>query len=132
MMNRLQAAGVGVGVLADWLGDDCTPVPLDQANKRAQACIRGDGGKRCPFNQPGSWWDRVAAGTAQVILAQRRAKYELNLIVEEEHVLSFCSICHCHLPTKILVPMAHIVSRTPAKVWSELPSWCWMKAEKPK
>ena len=129
-MNRLQAAGVGANVLSDWLGDGCTPVSTEQAVRRAETCTHGDCGNRCSFNKSGSWWDRIAAGTVQIILAQRRAKNALGLSVKDEHDLAFCDVCHCHLPTKIWVPMEHIERHTPSDVWALLPYWCWMKKEK--
>jgi hypothetical protein len=125
-MNRLQAAGVGVATLKDWLGVGGVPVVQDQAEQRASVC------KTCPKNKPGNWWDWISREVAHVILSFRRAKAALNLRVKCEEDLHFCEVCHCDLKTKVWVPMERIAKHTSEKVWSELPSWCWLQADKPK
>jgi hypothetical protein len=125
-MNRLQAAGVGVATLKDWLGVGGVPVVQEQAEQRASVC------EICPRNKRGTPWDRLGGAIVQVILNQRRAKGVLHLRVKSEEDLHFCEVCRCHLPTKVWVPMEHIAKHTSEKVWSELPEWCWMQAEKPK
>lgn len=115
-----------MATLKDWLGDGGIPVRQPLAETRASIC------EICPKNQPGNWWDRLARDVVQIILAQRRAKEALNLHVKCEDDLHFCDVCHCHLPTKVFVPIEHIAKRTNEQTWEELPNWCWMQAEKPK
>lgn len=129
-MNRLQAAGVGAQVIADWFGEGGEPVAREVAERRSQACIAGNNGQPCHANQPGNWWDWIASSAVQVAMARRRAKEALRLAVPNEDKLYFCNICHCDLKTKTLVPMKHIEKHTNSAVWAQLPYWCWMRKEK--
>lgn len=125
-MNRLQAAGVGIATLKDWLGDGGVPVSQGHAEERALVC------EICPKNKPGNWWDWIAREVVQVVLSQRRAKAALELRVQCEEDLHFCDVCHCDLKTKVFVPFDHIAKRTKEETWKALPDHCWMLAEKPK
>jgi hypothetical protein len=86
-------------------------------------------GERCPFNTSGfTPVERIA----EVIKSQIEKKNELKLEVKGEENLHTCSICYCHLPTKIWTPIEHILSAMPApmieKFKRDQPK-CWILDE---
>ena len=123
-VTRLQAAGVGINTLLDWLGEGGVPVAQFHADERAAVC------EICPKNKPGNWWDKLGREVVQVVIAQRRAKEALDLHLKCEPDLHFCEVCHCDLKTKPWVPFSHIAARTKDKTWQELPDWCWLNKER--
>lgn len=130
-MNRLQAFGVGTQTITYWLGAGGEAVPVEIAEARARACVAGEAGKPCRYNQAGTWWDKLAAQTVRTIMAQTRAKSALGLKLPSDDQLHFCTLCHCRLDTKVLVPSEHLLKNTPRELWSELPHWCWLLTERP-
>lgn len=123
-MTRLQALGVGMNVLADWLGEGRKPVPQEQADARASVCAS------CPHNWDGDWFNKLSGNIVAIVMQQRRAKVGLGLHVKDEALIHFCEVCQCHLPVKVHVPLRHIEDYTPEQVWRELPQECWMKKER--
>jgi len=90
-----------------WLGDGGRPVTAEAANKRAAQCLG------CDFNRGGTMAREMASDATKRLL---EAKTRLKMSVPDEELLHTCSLCRCHLPTKVHVPMVHIRRYQPESV----------------
>lgn len=127
--NRIGNLSDGAHILTRWLGGDAKPVDSAIAQGRADVCLAVESGSRCKFNEPGfAPVERIA----EIIKAQVEKKNEFKLEVKGEENLHTCSLCFCHLPTKIWTPIEHIASGTPSpmieKFRREQPK-CWIVKE---
>lgn len=113
----------GARILSDWLGDGAIPVNRSLAQARTNVCIS------CPLNQESHGMMKLTDAIASAILEQRRQKTEMSLEVISETELHTCSVCACHLPLKVWVPMKTIANRTHPKLVEKFPDFCWMKTE---
>lgn len=109
-----------------WLGDGGVPVDLELAQKRADTCNRGDGGKPCPNNQEKPIYEMFAGAAAKTVLRQLQLKDEMRLRVRGEECLHVCSGCGCILRLKIHVPFRFI---SESGIPDGLPSFCWQVTE---
>lgn len=128
--ERISNVADGSLILKDWLGDGAVPVPPEQAQNRADVCIRGVEGHACPHNKDGF---EPIEEAAEFIRRQVEQKNQLQLSVEGEEQLKTCQICWCHLPLKVHVPMEHILAQTTekmaAKFQEQAPPNCFMLTE---
>jgi hypothetical protein len=127
--SRITDLSNGANIITRWFGSGATPVANDVAQRRADICNTVASGASCPFNSTGfAPVERIA----EIIKAQVEKKNELKLEVKGEENLHMCSLCFCHLPTKIWTPIEHIISGTPApmieKFRREQPK-CWIISE---
>lgn len=117
-------AKTGSKILTDWLGSGGTPVPDDKAQARANVCI---GCKE--FNREGHFFAKLTGAIARAILEQRREKNRLGRKVVGEEELHTCTVCDCHLPLKVWVPLETILDRTHPDIQKEFPAYCWIHTE---
>jgi hypothetical protein len=89
----------GVAALSDWIGQGGTPVPPEEAQRRATICLT------CPLNQ------NQQKGMAFAAIQFRRfiaSKNQANLHIVGEENLKVCTGCNCYLPLKCWIPMENI------------------------
>lgn len=127
--NQITGLADGANIITRWFGSGAVPVAHDVAQRRADICNTVASGASCPFNSPGfAPVERIA----EIIKARVEKKNELKLEVKGEENLHTCSLCFCHLPTKVWTPIEHIISGTPSpmieKFKREQPK-CWILAE---
>ncbi len=118
VIRRIQQ---GRKILRDWLGDGGQPVPLDQAQARANTCLG------CPHNYKGSWVWNMA--TSLAIASQMRMRQIMAISLFGEANLAVCDICGCQLKLKVHVPFHHIYRHTPDEMFAKYPAHCWQKHE---
>ena len=116
-VDRVRKDIRGLAVLGAWVGAGGKPVSADVAERRALVC------SRCPKNRPGY---KPEALVARAIRLHEAYRHRLNLTTSLDAKLKSCSICHCHLPLKVWVPISKVRQDTNA---SEMPDWCWIKTE---
>ncbi len=119
----------GAKMLSDWLGDDWRHVTREKADHRGLACLRGNGGQKCPYNVEPNWWERVKTRIAEVIRAQLAIKKKLAMTTTFDDQLHMCQQCGCALQLKVHVPIEHIKAHTSPEVLAGFPEWCWQKRE---
>ena len=90
-----------------WLGDGGRPVPVSISQARADMCLD------CDFNQGGTMSREMASDATKRLI---EVKTRLKMRVAGEELLHTCSLCRCHLPTKVHVPMVHIRRYQPESV----------------
>ena len=78
----------GIELLDDWIGAGGMPVHQMVADFRAQRCIHGNEGDKCPLNVEPGWWDRVKSVIAHTIKRELEIKNRLKLKVAEEESLA--------------------------------------------
>lgn len=103
------------------------PPSQEVAQTRANSCLHGDSGKKCPFNHTGGF--SITAKASQVIHAQRQRKLELKLAVDGEESLGVCKVCSCFLPLKIWYDIETIYGHTEDATLAKFPDHCWIKQE---
>lgn len=118
-MNPIKAAVKAYKTRVSWLGESGQPVARELAQQRANIC------NSCENNKPIPLGD-VAADVAAAAMGFISLKNEMNLRVDGEVKLHFCSACWCSLRTKVWVPLKHVESTTD---FEELPPHCWIKIE---
>lgn len=118
----------GARILSDWLGNGGIPVSQQEAQSRADCCLFGKNGAKCPKNTQGGFaLSKITKSIADAIHEQLKVKHDLELMVNGEENLHTCSVCLCNLPLKMWTPKDLILKHTSQEVMSELPEWCWMK-----
>ena len=83
--------------MREWLGEGGQPVTRATSQARTDMCLD------CKWNKPGTAIELLGK-FMRVLQAKNRAK----LSVAGEELLHTCSLCSCHLPTKVHVPFKHI------------------------
>lgn len=94
--------------VTQFLKDGATPVPREEAERRAALC-RG-----CPFNQPAKFCACSSVYTAVESLIPRDRR---------PTGLAVCTACGCSLAAKVNLPASAIAASLPAEL--VLPGWCW-------
>lgn len=122
-MNLVTQSTRAVQIISEWLGAGGMPVPLLEAERRAQICAV------CPKNVKGNWIDRLKRGPANVIREHLAVKSGFGLVVSTEKEIGFCSQCGCCLSLKVWTPMGHIMNHTPQHEVLEYPAACWIRKE---
>lgn len=121
----IRRSAVGSRILTDWLGAGGMPVPIEQANKRANTCVT------CPLNNMESdWFFGIPKAVAVAIHEQRKVKLQMDLKVDQEDKLGTCDACGCELSLKAWVPIRHILAQTPKNEFDKLHPKCWIRSEK--
>lgn len=132
-VGSLSMLANGASVLLDWVGDGMVPVPHDQAQQRADVCLSsGPEGTKCKFNETISPFSHITAPLAEAVHAQLKKKEEMSVAVDGEDRLNDCAICGCVLKLKVHVPLQHIVSGTPDRMFDkfrEQAPHCWIVRE---
>lgn len=107
----------------EWLGGDGEFINADDAQKRADTCLYGNGGKLCPHNQEMPLFEVLTHAAARNVIAQLKVKDKLGLRLNRENELHTCAVCLCNLRLKPFVPskFIHVSFRQ-----EEIPPWCWM------
>lgn len=127
--NRLGQLNDGASIMRRWFGDDLTPVSPEVSQARADICTKIKDGTPCAFNKPGF---RPVEAAAEFLRLLAERKNDLKLSVSGEENLHTCELCWCHLPTKVHVPLKHILAETPNamldKIRQAQPA-CWMITE---
>jgi hypothetical protein len=121
MIKQLLQLNQGRKTLHDWLGAGGIPVPLPEAQARADICLK------CPFNYKGNWLWKVAVSMA--ISAQMMLRQAMNLRLEGEESLGVCELCGCMLKLKTHVPFRHIYRFTSDQQFTKYPDFCWQQKE---
>lgn len=120
-MNRVQQINQARKILHDWLGEGCNPVPIEQAQARADVCLK------CPNNYQGSWMWNLA--TSMAIASQMKLRDLMAIKVNGEERLRVCTVCGCKVQLKIHVPIKHIYSHTSDEMVNRFPDFCWIRKE---
>lgn len=128
--EEVKRLGIGVGVLKDWLGDDCDRVEVEAATARAEVCLQ------CPNNIPGNIIQKLEGTFAEVIRKTVELKKNLSLRTPLDDRLYSCQACNCHLGLKVWIPSKTIRERTPEEDMAVLQSVvtrdgrkCWIVSE---
>lgn len=122
-MNILKKAIDLYNLRTDWLGAGGQPVPLEQAQARADVCLK------CPMNQERPIYEMFTGKVARTILSQIQLKDKMGLKVRNEASLHVCQACQCILKLKVQAPLKFIVENTPT---DDLHPDCWISSEQRK
>lgn len=128
-MNLLQIAEKyqdGKNIMLDWLGDGGAVVPTADAQARADICTGRTSGAPCCHNFPESAVESFIGEALKKII---EIKNEAGLRVQGNKSLGVCSVCKCHLATKVFTPMKHIRKFTSDEEFKKLPGFCWQRTE---
>lgn len=130
VVAEVKKASVGVGVIADWIGDSLEPVSLPLAEARAAVCVN------CPQNADANWIQRLEGWAAEAFHKTMEAKHDLALRTSQDEKLKACQACNCNLPLKVWAPIKHIANRTKPETMAKLAQVrttdgkrCWIIAE---
>jgi hypothetical protein len=116
----------GLRIVTDWLGHGGHVVSPEQAQARADVCTGRLSGSPCPKNgAPITVEKEVAEGIKTVV----ELKNHLKLRVLGEKKLHTCHVCLCHLPTKVHVPLEHIMRHTSPEELNDFVDGCWLRSE---
>lgn len=119
--EQIRQANIGRKILRDWLGADGVPVPIEQAQARANVCLN------CPKNDKGQWiWSTAASA---LIGMRLRLRTTMNIHLQGEDDLGVCDACGCVLRLKLHTPYRHIARHTTPEMISKYPDACWLKQE---
>lgn len=118
VLQNLRSAAVaakdlmaGAKTLIEWKASGEAPVPVEQAEARAQVCAA------CPLNDPQDWTAWFTKPAAELIRKQVAEAHELGLKTSVDEKLHCCSACHCPLQVKVWPGIEWITKRlTPAQV----------------
>lgn len=120
MNNLIKNAVTFYRVKTSWLGDGGTPVPLEQAQQRADVCLG------CPNNQEKPIYELFAGAVAHDVIRQLKAKDAMNLRVRREECLHVCSVCLCILKLKVHVPLKYILESSSLEGLPHHNPRCWI------
>lgn len=112
-----------------WLGDGGHPVPATQSQARADVCIKGCDGQKCPKNVIKPIQELFTGPIALTVLRQIEYKNQLKLRVEGEKSLHVCDVCNCVLRLLLHVPIEFIKETKDAETLAKYPSYCWIPKE---
>lgn len=124
VVQGVKRSATGSRIINDWFGAGGLPVPIEQANKRANVCVT------CPLNNmDNDWFFGIPKSVAVAIHEQLKVKNQMTLKVDQEAKIGACDACGCHLPLAVHVPISHIVNQTRKSEWNDLPAYCWKVVE---
>lgn len=104
----------------DWLGEGGRPVPSEQAQARADVCLK------CPLNRDDGMADWLTRTASEVFKLQIELKNREKLRVHGEKRLFVCQGCSCNLRLKVHVPISFIRETTDQ---AGLDPACWILKE---
>jgi len=120
-MDKIRAAIRFFEVRSQWLGEGGHPVPVQQAQRRADVCLKCQkNDKTMPL------YEGMATEVALLVRRQLELKSQMNLRVNGEEGLHVCSGCLCILKLKVHVPMKFIASTSDM---TKLDPKCWIISE---
>lgn len=115
--------------LRDWVGDGDV-VHQMVSEFRAQRCITGNNGKKCPHNRKPKWWEKHTKNPiAQAMKRQLELKNNMRVTVAGEDDLHLCDICGCCLKLKVHAPKDHLKKIMSKRMLNKTPRWCWLRKE---
>lgn len=120
LLDRVKHTANGARILFEWVGDGQKVVPKEQAQQRADICIK------CAYNEKGGVF---AKAVAWAIKEQTDLKNDLQLNVAGEKSLHSCSLCTCWLRLKIWLPIEKIRKEQTPEEAAKWPAHCWIKNE---
>ena len=112
----------GIEVIAEWLGSGGHVVDKDEAQRRADICLK------CPLNQS---TPILTAAVAAAVKKHLEVKNGLGLRVNGEKQLGMCEVCGCALRLKIHCPDDKVLSESTPDEQSQYPDYCWQKEPTP-
>ena len=122
LMRRVAAVvandSLGAKIITDWFGEGGHPVIHPIAERRSEACFS------CPRNSRKA--RRVTGKIADVVKWAAGFKQKASLHVNRESELGSCTVCGCHLPTKVWVPKNILDADQEHKY----PENCWITKER--
>lgn len=119
-MNRIKQAKALYSTMVEWLGDGAKPVHPDQAQKRADICLK------CPNNNQSLSVESIFKdAVASTIRKQIELKNQMKLRVNGEKSLGICDVCHCVLRLKVHVPFQFVDDSTDDETVMLFPQECW-------
>lgn len=121
LVAQVKQVGAGIGLVADWLGDDLVPVHSSLAEKRAAVC------ETCPQNQDPNFLGRITGKVAEEIRQLIEVKNGMALRTSKDASLNECKACGCYLPLKVHAQLAHILKHTKPEVTAKLDDRCWIR-----
>lgn len=108
----------GARILADWIGDGGHVVGQEDAQRRADVCLK------CPKHSTNY---SFAEPVADTIKSQLELKKHLEFRVRGEKSLHVCSVCGCVLRLKVWLPWERIKLDEDEK--PNYPASCWLLTE---
>lgn len=120
LFEKVTAYRDGARILHDWIGQGGTAVEKEQAQKRADVCLK------CPMNDT-AWEPTKIMG--DVIRQQVELKNDLQMRVEGEKSLGTCSACLCALRLKVWVPLSYLTKYAKEDDINRYDSNCWVRSE---
>lgn len=113
----------GVKTLVEWIISGAEAVPKEQANHRAEVCVK------CPLNKQG---ELSAFFTVPVAVAIRKAledRKTMNLSTPVDSQLGTCEACGCVNALKVHVPFQKFFPKMLPESKAALPDSCWIISE---
>lgn len=120
LAERLVGLPNGLKTIAEWVGEGCTPVDQELAEKRANTCAT------CEENMDSGFFDLLTGPIAEAIKRHSEAKAHLKLGTLNDNHLGVCDVCGCHLKTKVWVPIRNLHR---SEWLRKPPGHCWMVTE---
>lgn len=121
MISIARQAAQAARILHDWVGGGGQPVPIEQAQTRADICAT------CPRNWRGGWQWKMSV--AEAIREQLEHRARMGIRLNDETSLGVCEVCGCALRLKVHVPFIHIARHTPDSLMAQYPEFCWQRKE---
>ena len=113
----------GVKTIVEWIISGAEAVPKEQANHRAEVCVK------CPLNKQG---ELSAFFTVPVAVAIRKAledRKTMNLSTPVDSQLGTCEACGCVNALKVHVPFQKFFPKMIPESKGDLDPDCWIRAE---
>lgn len=118
LLEKAKQYANGVVILTEWLGDGADTVPKEQAQARANVCLK------CPMNvREFAFPETVAA----VIRKQVEIKNKINLRLNGEKSLHTCSGCGCVIKLKCWLKLDRLGLDADGLV--KFDQSCWLRKE---
>lgn len=107
--------------ISGWIGEGGKPVHPDQAQARANVCLK------CPHNVNRPIEEFLKDGAALTAKRLLELKSKMNLRVQGEKSLHLCELCGCVLRLKVHEPLKFILEGSSTE---DLIPECWVNQEK--
>jgi hypothetical protein len=120
LFERAIAYKDGAKIISSWLGSGGVPVEKEQAQRRADTCIK------CPMNDEG--W-KAPEAVAAAIKEQIELKNNLDMRVTGEKSLATCSACLCANKLKVWTPLSFLTKYMKQGDVERYHKGCWVRSE---
>lgn len=121
--SDLVKAVEGGAVLIDWIKTGSEAVPQEQANKRAEVCVK------CPLNEKGDWTRFFKLPVANSIRRELNRRKDMSLSTPSDDALNICGACLCVLKLKVHVPFEKFWPQLDQEIKNDLWESCWIRTE---